>query len=173
VIIVVVGPTNSGKTKFIKICTSYGIKRVVTNTTRQMRKGEKQGVDYYFRTLKNFKKKEKNGDFVETSEVYGTWFGTEYSELEDFCVVALDPKGLKKFKSEFGDDIFSIFLDVDEKTRIERARKRGDNLKNVSKRILEERETFLKIKSECDIILEKPRISEIHAFISKNKKHWR
>ena len=51
-IVIVIGPTNSGKTKFLKCCEDYGLKRVITNTTRKMRPYERQGVDYYFRTKK-------------------------------------------------------------------------------------------------------------------------
>lgn len=48
-ITVLVGQCCSGKDSIAReLISKYGYKRVVSNTTRPMRAGEKEGVDYYF-----------------------------------------------------------------------------------------------------------------------------
>ena len=48
-IIVLVGKTASGKTTVAnELCKHHGYKRIVTYTTRPMRKNEVQDVDYHF-----------------------------------------------------------------------------------------------------------------------------
>ena len=55
----------------------------VSATTRAMRKGEQEGVDYYYLSVDEFLKKRESGDFVEWEEVYeGLFYGTLKSEIE-------------------------------------------------------------------------------------------
>ena len=54
--IVLSGPSASGKTEVAKrLMNQYGVKRVITTTTRPMRTGEVDGVDYLFVSKEKFK----------------------------------------------------------------------------------------------------------------------
>ena len=47
--IILAGPSASGKTATcLYLQEHYGIKKVVTHTTRSKREGEEEGVDYHF-----------------------------------------------------------------------------------------------------------------------------
>ena len=53
--LVLVGPSASGKSAIVKCLESkYGIKKFITCTTRPMRVGEVDKVDYYFMTKEEF-----------------------------------------------------------------------------------------------------------------------
>ena len=55
--LVLVGPSASGKSAIVKCLESkYGIKKFITCTTRPMRVGEINGVDYFFMTKEEFAK---------------------------------------------------------------------------------------------------------------------
>lgn len=55
----------------------------ISCATRAPRKGEVDGVDYYFLTPEEFKQKVANNEFVEWEEVYENHcYGTLKSEIE-------------------------------------------------------------------------------------------
>ena len=56
---------------------------VVTATTRTIRPGETDGVDYIFLDKPTFLKMKENREFVESAEVYGNWYGVPRSQVTD------------------------------------------------------------------------------------------
>lgn len=74
--IVLVGKSCSGKDSVAKILCSMGYSRVATCTTRPMRIGETDGVDYYFITQSEFMNMIEKGDLqnienTKQKEEYG------------------------------------------------------------------------------------------------------
>ena len=63
-----IGESGSGKNT-IERELEPSMKILVNSATREIRPGEVEGKDYYFITLEQFNKDEKNGKFVETLEV--------------------------------------------------------------------------------------------------------
>ena len=55
----------------------------VTATTRPMRPGERDGVDYIFLELDAFAKMRERDEFLECAEVYGRWYGVPRSQARD------------------------------------------------------------------------------------------
>jgi len=53
----------------------------VSATTRQPRKGEVEGEDYYFLTREQFAERQAAGDFLECKEYAGNWYGTLQSQV--------------------------------------------------------------------------------------------
>ena len=82
-------PSGSGKTTIVrhllkqeKLNLSFSI----SATSRDPRGEEKNGVDYYFISLKDFKSKIKSDEFLEWEEVYrDNFYGTLKSEIERIC----------------------------------------------------------------------------------------
>ena len=53
--LILVGPSASGKTQIVQILRAkYGLNKMVTYTSRQMRPGEREGIDYFFLTKEEF-----------------------------------------------------------------------------------------------------------------------
>jgi len=96
-LIVLTGKTASGKdTISAKLRQKYpDLHRIITSTSRAIRPGEKDGVDYHFYTREKFKEKIESGDFVEYVEYGSNLYGTEKTELEaalhQACIWRIDP----------------------------------------------------------------------------------
>jgi guanylate kinase len=57
--------------------------RAITCTTRALRPGEKNGVDYYFFEPPEFERRVQAGEFIEHATVFGRSYGVLRSELLD------------------------------------------------------------------------------------------
>ena len=55
----------------------------VTATTRPMRPGERDGVDYIFLDPDTFARMRERDEFIECAEVYGRWYGVPRSQARD------------------------------------------------------------------------------------------
>lgn len=82
-LIVVSAPSGGGKTTLCDqlLAVRPDMTRAVTCTTRDPRKGEKDGVDYYFFDAGTFLKRVQAGNFLEHATVYGQSYGTLKSEV--------------------------------------------------------------------------------------------
>ncbi|MBE6135703.1 MAG: hypothetical protein E7181_00310 [Erysipelotrichaceae bacterium] len=154
--IVLSGPSASGKTEVAKLLMNeYGIKRVITTTTRPMRKGEVDGVDYYFVSKERFKEMINEGLFVEYTEYNGNLYGSLKSEIADNKVIAIEPNGMRAYIALNDPHIIVFYLDVCEKVRRERMLMRGDLPENVEQRLIEDKVRFGKDNiPEVDVIVD-------------------
>lgn len=78
ILTVVSGPSGAGKGTICKelLKNNENIKLSVSATTRAPREGEKEGVNYYYKTHEEFKKMIEEGDLFEYAERYGNFYGT-------------------------------------------------------------------------------------------------
>lgn len=89
----------------------------VSATTRPRRGEEVNGVDYYYKTVDEFKQMIADEQLVEYQEVYeGRYYGTPKSEVERITglgrnvVLDLDVLGGVNVKRMYGDRALSIFI---------------------------------------------------------------
>lgn len=78
VLYVVAAPSGAGKTSLVKalLQKDTAIRLSVSYTTRAPRPGEACGVDYHFVSVEEFKAMAARGEFLESAEVYGNYYGT-------------------------------------------------------------------------------------------------
>ncbi len=85
-LIVFSAPSGSGKTTIVRHLlkhTELKLDFSISATSREPRGNEKDGKDYYFLSLKDFKHKIKHDEFLEWEEVYrDNFYGTLKSEVE-------------------------------------------------------------------------------------------
>ena len=142
--LVLVGPSASGKSAIVKCLESrYGIKKFITCTTRPMRVGEVDKVDYYFMTKEEFNTRYNNNEFIETVFYNGNYYGTLKSEAGINKVVILEPQGLRNFLDSV-DNIYSVFLRTDVEILKSRMIGRGDSILDVNKRLENDKILFSK-----------------------------
>ena len=81
---IVSAPSGAGKTTLVKaLIEQIDTLRVsVSHTTRPMRPGEVDGVNYHFTSREQFLKQVNEGDFLEHAEVFGNLYGTSQSTVE-------------------------------------------------------------------------------------------
>ncbi|WP_373649934.1 guanylate kinase [Schlesneria sp. DSM 10557] len=86
-LLVLSGPSGSGKTTIVERLVAESpvpLVKMISATTRPQRKGEVDGVAYYFLTPEEFERRRTEDAFLETAEVFGAgyWYGTLRSELQ-------------------------------------------------------------------------------------------
>jgi guanylate kinase len=118
-LVIISAPSGAGKTTIVRHLLESGLKLSfsVSATTRQPRGNEVDGVDYFFITVPEFKKRIENQEFVEWEEVYkGNLYGTLKSEMDRIwatgnnVIFDVDVKGGIKLKDIFGNRAISIFI---------------------------------------------------------------
>lgn len=107
---VVSGPSGAGKSTVCKeVRKILGINLSISATSRNPREGEKNGVEYYFLTVKEFEEKIKNNEFLEYAKVHGNYYGTLKSEVEkrlqngEKIILEIDVQGGIQVKEKFPD----------------------------------------------------------------------
>ena len=116
-------PSGAGKTTLAHMLKDENPEFVFTisATTREIREGETDGVNYYFLSVEEFKIKIEAGEFFEWEEVYpGKFYGTLWSEIDrinkngQIPLLDVDIKGGLTFKEKMGDDAVLVFISVPE-----------------------------------------------------------
>ena len=80
--LVLVSPSASGKSAIVKCLTKkYGLEKFITCTTRKVRVGEIDGVDYHFLSEEEFSNLYNNDEFIETVYYNGNYYGTLKREI--------------------------------------------------------------------------------------------
>ena len=120
-IIILTAPSGAGKTT-IKTRLLAGmadqLSFSVSATTRKIRGGETDGVDYIFIVEEQFKKKIEKDQFVEWQMVYpGMYYGTTVDEMKRIWsegktpLLDIDVKGALNVKKMFGEQVLTIFIE--------------------------------------------------------------
>lgn len=132
-LIIFSAPSGSGKSTIINYLLKQGLplQFSISATSRAPRGNEKNGVDYYFITPGEFRKKVDAGEFLEYEEVYkDTFYGTLKSEVDritrsgNHVIFDVDVVGGCNIKQYYGSLALSIFI---RPPSIETLRKRLEN----------------------------------------------
>jgi guanylate kinase len=106
-LIVLSGPSGAGKDTVLNRMKELGfpLHYVVTTTTRPRRAGEKDGVDYYFRSEAEFQEMMQQGELLEWAQVYGHWYGVPKQQVKQALekrkdvIVKVDVQGAATIKN--------------------------------------------------------------------------
>ncbi len=118
-LIIFSAPSGSGKTTLVRYIMLHlpQLSFSVSATSRPPRPGEKDGLDYFFISVEEFRQKIKEDAFVEWEEVYeNQFYGSLRSEVEkirefgDSVVFDVDVKGGISIKKKYGDEALAIFV---------------------------------------------------------------
>lgn len=119
-LIIISAPSGCGKSTIINEIIKNRNLRLefsISATTREPRRGETDGVNYYFMSPDEFKQAITNDELVEYEEVYeGRFYGTLKREIEriqsngDNVILDIDVKGGVNVKKKYGDNALSIFI---------------------------------------------------------------
>ena len=119
-LIIFSAPSGSGKSTIIARLMAraeLGLAFSVSCTSRPPRGAERNGVDYFFVSPEEFRRRVAAGEFVEYEEVYpDRFYGTLKSQLDSQLaegrnvVLDVDVKGGSNVKSLYGDRALSLFI---------------------------------------------------------------
>jgi guanylate kinase len=119
-ILIITAPSGAGKTSITRYLMNLlpVLEFSVSATTRQPRNSEKDGVDYYFIGVEEFKQKIQQKEFAEWEMVYeGKYYGTLKSELKRIWslqkvpVLDIDVKGAIHVQKQYPENTLSIFIE--------------------------------------------------------------
>src|SRR5690606_16016716 len=85
-------PSGAGKTSLVKaLLDELEFVRVsVSHTTRAMRPGETDGINYHFTDHASFQQLINQGDFFEFAEVFGNFYGTSQAKVQEMLAAGFD-----------------------------------------------------------------------------------
>ena len=154
-IVVLVDPSGSGKTSLANALSSKGFYKPITCTTRCKRHNERDEIDYFFISEKDFIAKKDNHELIDYDYVFGTWYGVERREFEKndkHIVMPATFQGVLNLKSHFAN-VKSIFLrPPDESVLIERMKKRKMSEELIGERISSIRNEMCDM-GRCDYVV--------------------
>ena len=151
-VLVVVGPSGVGKdTLMQRVFDKHPdiFKKGVTHTSRKMRKGEKEGYNYYYVTEEEFLKLKEQDKFVEFNYYNKNYYGLSKMELESqkgdkILYVIIDINGAKNVNNAKIPANFVAILPPNEETLNERLKGRGTESEEVIQGRLETAKKELK-----------------------------
>ncbi|MEQ8910387.1 MAG: guanylate kinase [Vicingaceae bacterium] len=157
-------PSGSGKTTLVRhlLEQDLGLEFSISACTRAPRGEEKDGKDYYFLSLDEFKNRIEKEDFVEWEEVYSDHFyGTLKAEIERIwkngktVIFDVDVVGGLNLKKYFGKQALAIFvMPPDIPTLEKRLRGRGtDEEERIQKRLSKAKQELIVADQFDHIIL--------------------
>jgi guanylate kinase len=162
-LVIISAPSGAGKTTIVKHLLDSGLNLSfsVSATTRKLRGNEKDGVDYFFLSVDEFKKRISNDEFVEWEEVYkDLFYGTLKSELKRIwangksVLFDVDVKGGICLKKLFGTDSIAIFIMPPSVEELEnRLLKRATDTPEKIKIRVEKSHDELKLANQFDTIV--------------------
>lgn len=153
--IILVGESASGKSTTEKILVEkFGYKKTISYTTRPIRKGEVNGIDYHFISEDEYIDKFNSNFFVETG-AYNKWlYGTTKEQYKENTVCALTPHGLRQIKKNFGEEnITSFYIKVPRRDRLIKTLQRGDDIEEAIRRSQSDVGQYDGIEDEVNFII--------------------
>lgn len=154
--LVLCGPAASGKDTVREELLKLGMMPVVDYTTRPVRDGERDGINYHYVSEHVFRAKEKEGDFAASATyltAYGTWsYGTDKHDIAENKVAITNPFGVKSFRN-LGYSIYVAGLSVPEEIAVQRLQGRNWNGEELRGRLKRDREHFADMYEFCDSII--------------------
>ena len=130
--IILSAPSGGGKTTIARKIMSMRIDvgYSVSATTRRRRPDETHAVDYYFLPDEEFTKRRAAGEFAESAQVHGFWYGTLRREVDrvlagnQHVMMAIDVQGARQFHAAFPDSVLIFVLPPSVEVLVARLRAR-------------------------------------------------
>lgn len=159
-IFVVMGKTSSGKdTVYKRVLDNLTLKQVVIYTTRPMRPGETNGVEYFFATEEELQKLREQGKVMEERcfhTVHGPWYYFTVNDgqidLENHSYLMINTlAGFEMIRNYYSgngkDTVIPIYIEADAKDRLLRyinreSLQKNPNYREVCRRFLADEEDF-------------------------------
>jgi guanylate kinase len=154
-------PSGAGKTSLVKALLESvdDIRVAVSHTTRAMRPGEVDGVDYHFVDQDTFMAMVGNGDFLEHAQVFDNYYGTSASSTTELLesgqdvILEIDWQGAAQVRQLFPEAIGVFILPPSREALESRLRNRGQDSDEVIARRMQDARQEISHYAEYDYLV--------------------
>lgn len=153
--VVISAPSGAGKTTICNLLAerNENFKISISATTRQPRSNEKDGIDYFFISEEEFKRKVEKDEFLEWETVHGYYYGTLKNQVDELLsqgyhvIFDIDVNGALRINKKYPKAIL-IFLKPPSVEELKRrlAERRSDEPVEIEKRLQRLPEEYEKSK---------------------------
>jgi guanylate kinase len=162
-VILISSPSGAGKSTLVQMLLQEDdtIQPSVSATTREKRKGEVDGVHYYFLKKKEYEEKIKNNEFFEHAKVYDNYYGTLKQPVENMLnqgydtVFTIDWQGGREASKQLDKTkLLKIFILPPSIEELEkRLRNRGQDSEEIIQKRMEKAKSEISHYNEYDYVV--------------------
>ena len=166
--IIISAPSGTGKTTTCKRLKQRlpNLKIATSHTTRKIRKGECQGVDYFFISKEEFESKKNNNDFLEWAKVHTEYYGTSFESIDKHrqngfdILLELDIQGVNSLRNMNFEGIYIMILPPSIEEMTKRLKKRGTETEDDIERRLKTGKEEIKVYKKHDYVIPNFEVEE-------------
>ncbi len=161
ILYIISAPSGAGKTSLVKQLTANTSQIIVcvSHTTRAMRDGEKDAVDYHFVKQNVFLQMVGDGDFLEHAKVFDNYYGTSQQHVEQQLqqgydvILEIDWQGARQVCKQFADAKSVFILPPSADALKERLQNRGQDNEEIITRRMKDAVSEMSHYAEFDYII--------------------
>ncbi len=155
-------PSGAGKTTLANKILEKEDQMVlsISTTTRERRAGEAHGQDYFFVSEEEFFRMRDNGEFMEWANVFGNYYGTPRSLVEDTLrqgmdvLFDIDWQGAQQLAEVAGEDVVKVFILPPSREELEaRLRRRAQDSEEVVQKRMAKADAEMSHWAEYDYVI--------------------
>lgn len=167
-IFIVTAPSGAGKTTLVAnlLARDPNVQLSVSYTTRAPRTGEVDGIHYHFVSRETFEAMLERGEFLESAEVYGNWYGTSQVWIEEQTrkgrdiLLEIDWQGAQQVRRLFPKALGVFILPPSLATLRERLEGRGKDSPEVIQHRLAQARSEIAHVDEFDYVVVNDNLEE-------------
>jgi guanylate kinase len=167
-VFIVSAPSGSGKSTLISHLTSRegGLRFSVSYTTRKPREKEKPGESYNYIAREDFLERVRRGEFLEHAEVFGNYYGTHRSVLDQArsegkdLILDIDVQGARQLKKSIPEAVTIFILAPSRDILEQRLRARSADSEEVIQRRLRDAAEEIRNYRKYDYVLINHQVQE-------------
>jgi len=145
----------------------------VSATTRPRRPGEAHGKDYFFVSEEEFTRMRDEGEFLEWANVFGYFYGTPRSLVEDTLrqgkdvLFDIDWQGAQQLSEVAGEDVVKVFILPPSRAELERRlRQRAQDSEEVVQKRMAKADAEISHWAEYDYVIVNYDLNESETLLS-------
>ncbi len=171
-ILLLIGPSGSGKNAFKSACKDYGI-RVIKSCTTKPKADKDDETVYKFLTDEQFNTLIRNDELLEWVVYNNYKYGTLRNDFTKNCVTIVDKDAIYKLLKIYAGKVFVIYFDVSEDECRKRCLKRGEDPILVEEKLKNDIDKLKCFdKSLADMIIHDEDLSRFNSIIKENITTW-
>lgn len=157
-IVALIGEAGAGKDTIMQdvLALRPEFHEIISCTSRPIREGEKEGVNYFYYSEEDFMDKIISGDMLESTAFNGWFYGTgKDSVVEDAINIGVfNPAGIYSLLNNPNVDLRVVRVWADDKTRMLRQlnREENPNCAEIARRFIADQEDFKALSFDYELV---------------------